>query len=143
MQVFKTPALLLIRQQHCLPSSPVFPTYILFKYGIYLNCASCACISRHLNQIIKLQFPIVFFETSAFEMILINLSNKKLVGKGQKRQLEAKNKSSFNDFAWVKNQKIKKTNKNPNPGVQERSFLRTVFCLCASSCSRWSYSTIH
>lgn len=65
---------------------------------------------------------------SAFEMIPINLSNMKLVGRGEKGWLEAKN-NSFNDFAWVKNQKIKKKKKNPGVG-EEGSFWWSVLPLC-------------
>lgn len=69
----------------------------------------------------------VFFEMSAFEMIPINLSNMKSVWRGEKGWLEAKNNNSFNDFAWVKNQKLKKK----NHGVEEEGFWPTsVLTLC-------------
>lgn len=59
----------------------------------------------------------------AFEMIPIKLSNMKFVGRGEKEWWEAKNKHSFNDFVWVKNQKIKKTSQKKNPGVGGKKVL--------------------
>lgn len=82
----------------------------------------------------------------AFKMISINLSNMQLAGRGEKGWLEIKKKNSFNDFARVKNQKIKKNKKQKAkptiPAGEGRRFFVTGFCLFASLCSRGSYGTI-